>query len=446
MLTRRQFLERSALTTASAPFAVAPALAPSSEQAGQAPGSSSSALPPSIAALTSLRAQAIPITLDERRRRIEKARTFMAAERLDAIVLGGGTSLTYFTGARWGNSERLMVLVMPVRGEPFCVVPAFEEERVREQLAGGPLGAVALRLWQEDESPFASLAAGVSASLKDRGMATGRLGVEETLKFVFSDGIAAAAPALSVVSATPVVANCRMIKSPHEVALMRLACQATLQCYEAVYKALRPGMTDSEVEALVATAYARLGFRGEASVQVGEYTASPHGSATPQTIREGTIIMLDDGCVVEGYLSDLTRTFVIGRPTDKMRQVFDIVARAQAAALKAARPGVPLASIDVAARQVVSDAGYGPGYKYFTHRLGHGIGMDMHEWPYLVPQNMYGWDRAVNARPGMTFSNEPGIYIRGEFGIRLEDDMVITESGAELLTPPSRSLDEPFAR
>lgn len=436
MLTRRQFLERSVLTGAAASPAAA------QDVASSAPA----ALPPSIAALTSMRARATPIALDERRRRIEKARTLMVAERLDAIVLGGGTSLTYFTGARWGNSERLMALVLPARGEPFCVVPAFEEDRVREQLAGGPLGAVALRLWQEDESPFTSLAAGVTAALKDEGLATGRLGIEETLKFVFSDGIAAAAPALRVVSATPVVANCRMIKSPAELALMRLACQATLQCYEAVYKALRPGMTDGEVKGLVGTAYARLGFRGDASVQVGEYTASPHGSATPQTIREGTIIMLDDGCVVEGYLSDLTRTFVLGTPTAKMRQVFDIVARAQAAAFTAARPGVALAAIDAAARQVVSDAGYGPGYRYFTHRLGHGLGMDMHEWPYLVPQNMYGWERTLGARPGMTFSNEPGIYIRGEFGIRLEDDMVITDAGAEMLTPPSRSLDDPFAR
>jgi Xaa-Pro dipeptidase len=204
-------------------------------------------------------------------------------------------------------------------------------------------------------------------------------------------------------------------------------------------------MTENDVRALIASAYGRLGFPGGASVQVGEYTALPHGSTMPQTIREGTIIMLDDGCRVEGYTSDLTRTFVLGTPTPKMQQVFDIVSKAQHAALASAKPGVALEAIDAAARKVVADAGYGPGYKYFTHRLGHGIGMDMHEWPYLVPNNMFGWEKAIRAQPGMTFSDEPGIYIPGEFGIRLEDVLVITEAGAELLTPPSRSLDTPFA-
>jgi len=179
-------------------------------------------------------------------------------------------------------------------------------------------------------------------------------------------------------------------------------------------------------------------------VQVGEYTALPHGSITPQTIREGTIIMIDDGCTVQGYQSDITRTFVLGKPTAKMQSVFDIVKRAQSAALAAARPGVPLESIDAAARKVVVDAGYGPGFKYFSHRLGHGMGMDGHEWPYLVRNNMFGWKTALTAQPGMVFSDEPGIYIRGEFGVRLEDDMHITNSGAALFTPQSGSLEDPF--
>jgi Xaa-Pro dipeptidase len=190
--------------------------------------------------------------------------------------------------------------------------------------------------------------------------------------------------------------------------------------------------------------YGRLGFPGFASIQVGEYTALPHGSITPQTIREGTIIMIDDGCTVEGYQSDLTRTFVLGKPTDKMKSVFDVVHRAQSAALRAARPGVGLGSIDAAARKVIADAGYGPGFAHFTHRLGHGIGMEGHEWPYLVENNMFGWTRTLAAKPGMTFSNEPGIYLRGEFGVRLEDDMVITEDGARLFTPQSESLENPF--
>jgi len=428
MITRRRFLQQSGL--AAVPFTAQTQTAESTR----------TSMPAAIASLESLSGRAVPITADERRGRLERARALMTAARMDAMVLGGGTSLTYFTGAGWSNSERLMALVLPARSDPFAVVPAFEEERVREQLAAGPLSSIDLRLWQEDEDPCARLAQG----LRDHGIGAGRLGIEETLKFVFSDGIRSAAPSLTLVSATPVTAGCRMIKSPHEIALMRLAAEATLKCYEAVFKSLRAGMTDQEVEALIALAYARLGVRGSASVQVGAYTALPHGSATPQMVHEGSIIMIDDGCVVEGYQSDITRTFVLGQPTDRMKQVFDIVRQAQTAALKSARPGLPLDAVDAAARDVIAAAGYGPGFRFFTHRLGHGLGLDMHEWPYLVRHNMFGWDQSPTARPGMTFSNEPGIYIRGEFGIRLEDDMVITESGAELLSRPSVSLEQPF--
>jgi Xaa-Pro dipeptidase len=397
-------------------------------------------LPPSIAALSSLRNRAKPITAEERRARIERARKIMGEQKIDAIILAGGTSLNYFTGIRWGNSERLTAVIIPKIGNPYIVTPGFEEDRTREQLAGGPMEHTDVAIWQEDESPFDRVAQG----LKDRGIATGRLGVEETAKFVFADSIGAAAPGLHVTSATPVTAGCRMIKEQHELDLMRLACEATLACYEAVFKALKPGMTQNDCSSLIAAAYGRLGFPGFASVQVGEYTALPHGSITPQTIREGTIIMIDDGCTVEGYQSDITRTFVLGKATDKMKKVFDIVHQAQSAALKAARPGVPLESIDAAARKVIVDAGYGPGFKYFSHRVGHGMGMDGHEWPYLVKNNMFGWEKALTMQPGMVFSDEPGVYIKGEFGVRLEDDMHITANGAELFTPQSPSIEAPF--
>lgn len=429
MVTRRQLLQRTGLAS----LAIGAAGLETVEAQARDP------LPPSIAALSSLRSQARPITSEERQTRIEKARRLMADAKLDAMLLTGSTSLNYFTGLRWGNSERLMAIVIPARGEPFAVCPAFEVDRVSEQLPSTPLRRVEMRSWQENESPYERVAQG----LRDRGIAAGRLGVEETLRFVFADGIAAAAPALKVTSATPVTAGSRMIKDAHELELMRLASRATLSCYKAVFEALRPGMTENDVQALIAAAYGRLGFRGAASVQVGQYTALPHGSETPQTIREGTIIMFDDGCVVEGYQSDITRTFVLGTATPRMRQVFDIVASAQRAALAAARPGATLASVDVAARDVIARAGYGPGFKFFTHRVGHGLGMDMHEWPYLVEHNMFGWDSPA-LRPGMVFSDEPGIYIPGEFGIRLEDDMVITEAGAELMTPPCRSIERPF--
>jgi Xaa-Pro dipeptidase len=404
-------------------------------RAADAPGP-----PAAIASLRSMKDRATPITVDERRARLEKARRLMADSRIDAILLTGGTSLLYFTGVRWGVSERLFGVIVPEKGDPFSVCPAFEDDRAHEQLALGPLASTQVLTWQEDESPFDLVAAG----LRDRGIASGRLGFEETSPFVFADGVAGAAPAVRVVKATPVTAGCRMIKDAHEIELMRLASQVTLEAYDAVYRSLAPGMTQNQVGTLIDTAYARLGFPGEASVQVGEYTALPHGSITPQTIREGTIIMLDDGCRVEGYQSDITRTFVLGKATAKMKSVFAIVRQAQDAALRAARPGVTLDAVDAAARQVIVDAGYGPAFKYFTHRVGHGLGMDGHEWPYLVKNNMFGWETSLTLRPGMTFSDEPGIYIPGEFGVRLEDDMQITESGAALFTPQSASIDRPF--
>jgi Xaa-Pro dipeptidase len=435
MIDRRSFLSRAVA------FAGMPVLVAQRRGRAQAQQSAET-LPASLAALTSMRSDARPITSDERRARIEKARRFMAQEKIDALILSGGTSLVYFTNIRWGGGERLFACVIPSKGDPFFVCPAFEEDRAREQIALGPFGGgrADVRTWNEDESPYSLVAQG----LKDRGVATGTAGVEETMKFVWSDSIRAAAPQLKIVSGTPITAGCRMIKDAHELELMRLASAATLKVYEAVYRALQPGMTQNQVSELIDAGYRRVGFPGEASVQVGEYTALPHGSITPQTIREGTIIMIDDGCSVEGYQSDITRTFVLGKPAAKMNTVFDVVKRAQTAALQAARPGVPLESIDAAGRKVVTDAGYGPGFKYFSHRLGHGMGMDGHEWPYLVKNNMFGWDRALTAQPGMVFSDEPGIYIRGEFGVRLEDDLYITGDGAKLFTPQSESLEKPF--
>jgi len=393
-------------------------------------------LPRPIASLTPMTDQVRPITVEERQKRIEKARGLMSTNNLDAIMLTGGTSLLYFTGIRWGLSERLLALVIPKNRDPFIVAPAFEEERAREQLASGPLGKAGdVMIWQEHQSPYALLAAG----LRSRGIAAGRLGIEETVRYVFSDGVTkAAAPALQVLSATPVTAGCRGVKDAHEIELMRLASQATLRAYEAAYRSLREGMTQDDFGRMVSQAHRQLGFSGGASVQTGEYSALPHGSITPQTVREGTILLIDGGCDVEGYRSDISRTFVLGAPTDKMKAVFEIEFAAQTAALKAARPGVACEAVDAAARRVITDAGYGPDYKYFTHRVGHGIGMDGHEWPYLVRGN------TLPLAPGMTFSDEPGIYIPGEFGVRLEDDMVITEDGAELMTPQSPSLEDPF--
>jgi Xaa-Pro dipeptidase len=429
-LSRRHFLHTAGAVTTGVLI--------SSESALAAQGiTESNNLPAPITRLKSRRSQATPISVAEREQRLEKARRLMVDNKVDAIMLTGGTSLVYFSNIHWWLSERLFAMVLPAKGDPFYVCPAFEEDRAREQIANVPGGNnPELHLWEEDESPYQRIA----EALKDRKMASGRLGMEETVRYVFVEGVSKAAPGLQITSATPVTAGCRMIKSAHELELMTLANQVTLAAYEAAYLSLKEGMTQHDFAALVQAAHSRQGFEGGASIQVGENSALPHGSAKPQVIREGTILLMDGGCHVEGYESDISRTVVLGKPTEKMKKNFEIVYRAQQAALAAAKPGAQCQSVDAAARKVITDAGYGPDYKYFTHRLGHGIGMDGHEWPYLVRCN------TLLLAPNMCFSDEPGIYIRGEFGIRLEDDMHITENGAQLFTPQSPSLESPFGK
>ncbi|HSM88254.1 MAG TPA: Xaa-Pro peptidase family protein [Candidatus Limnocylindrales bacterium] len=428
--SRRRFLQNAGMATT---VAVAN---PGALIAGQG-AADEKPLPAPIAKLKSRKAEAMPITVEERQQRQERARQLMAENKLDAIMLIGGTSLLYFTGIRWWLSERLFAMVLPAKGKPFFVCPGFEEDRAREQISLG-LGNASpdIRLWQEDESPYQRVAEG----LKERGIKTGRLGMEETVRYVYVEGVGKAASAVQITSATPVTAGCRMIKSQHELQLMKLANEVTLAAYEAAYLSTKEGMTQHDFGRLVSMAHEKQGFPGGASIQTGEYSALPHGSAKPQVIREGTILLMDGSCSVEGYESDISRTVVLGKPTDKMKKVFDIVHRAQSAALAAAKPGVQCQAVDAAARKVITDAGYGPDYKHFTHRVGHGIGMDGHEWPYLVRGN------TLAMKPNMCFSDEPGIYIRGEFGVRLEDDMHITEKGAELFTPQSKSLEEPFGK
>ncbi len=437
MIDRRRFLLTSAAAAALSPSA---AINAQSTHSDKAPSES---LPPAIAALTSRRAEAVPITLTERERRLDRARELMHQNKIDALVITTGTSLTYFTGLRWGQSERFFCWALPAKGAPFLVCPVFEEGRVRERMDATPAtlpsaSTTRVYTWNEDEDPYKLLA----RALKESGIAAGQIGIEERTQFVFADGIAHAGPALTAVSGTPITFGCRSIKSPAELALMQLANNITLSVYAAAYKSAQPGMTNRQFTQLIDAAYARCGVTGEASCQVGEYSALPHGSLQPQVIREGEIILIDDGCFVEGYQSDISRTFVLGNAAspklDKQRKVFDIVHQAQAAALAAAHPGVQCQAIDAAARNIITSAGFGPDYKHFTHRVGHGIGMDMHEWPYLVRGN------ATPLAPGMCFSDEPGIYITGEFGVRLEDDWHVTEDGGKMFTPQSPSLEHPF--
>ena len=422
--SRRRFLQLG--TTGAVAAAVTP-LSPALE--------CDSNLPPSIASLKSMKDQAVPITVEERKARVERAQELMAQNKLQAIGITTGSSLTYYSAVRWWTSERFFGLILPAKGQGFFVCPAFEEGRAREQISTGPFGANAqVRIWQENEDPYQLVADG----LRERGITTGVLGIEEKTQFVFSDGIARHLPAMQIASATPVTAGCRMIKSEPELALMRLASKVSVTAYEAAYNAMHDGMTQDEFSSLVETAHGRLGFKGGADIQVGAYSAAPHGSIAPQKITQGQIVLMDGGCTVEGYASDISRTFVLGKASDKMKQIFDIVYQAQSAALSTARPGLPCEAVDTAARKVIIGAGYGPGFKYFTHRLGHGMGLDGHEWPYLVPGN------TLPLQANMTFSDEPGIYLPGEFGVRIEDDMHITSNGAELLTPRSPSLEHPF--
>jgi Xaa-Pro dipeptidase len=396
----------------------------------------SEAMPAAIAALKSRKNEAQPITAAERQQRIERARELMTENKMDALLVCGGTTLEYFAGIQWWLSERFFAMILPAKGAPFFVSPAFEEDRAREQIATGPFGGsrADVRTWEEHENPHERVREG----LRDRGLTTGTVGIEENTYYTYADRLAKTAPRLKLVLGTPVTAGCRMIKSAHELALMKLASEVTWSAYKAAWQSLQPGMTQNDFARFVSQAHQQQGFKGGASVQVGEYSALPHGSITPQVVKEGSILLVDGVGNVEGYASDISRTFVLGKPTDKMKRVFEIEQRAQKAALAAAKPGVACEAVDAAARKVIVDAGYGPDYKYFTHRVGHGMGMDVHEWPYLVRGNK------LPLQPHMTFSDEPGIYIRGEFGVRLEDDMVITEDGAILTTPTSPSLEDPF--
>jgi Xaa-Pro dipeptidase len=291
-------------------------------------------------------------------------------------------------------------------------------------------------VWQEDESPSKLAASG----LADRSLRTGLIGIEEATMFTFYDHLRQAAPGLEFTSADAVTIACRSVKSAHELELMRLACEATCDVYRAVFGSLREGMSQGDVSGHVEAGYAKMGLRGDAMVLFGAAAALPHGSTKPHTLRDGDVVLIDDGCKVEGYCSDVTRTGVFGKPSEKIQRAFATVRKAQDAALDTARKGRLSGTVDDAARGVITAAGYGPEYKFFTHRLGHGIGLDGHEHPYLVRGS------ETTLMPGMTFSNEPGIYIPGEFGVRCEDVMAIAEDGAaQLLTPEFQvSLEKPL--
>ena len=375
----------------------------------------------------------VPITDDERKARIAKAQRLMGEQKIDAIYVEPGSSMYYFTGMRWGTSERMFALVIPQHGELAWVCPKFEEERARELIK---IGTNDIRTWEEDESPYLR----VAQIIRDRGIRSGRVGIEERVRFFLYDGIRQSAPKLEFVSASPITAGCRMYKSPAEIALMQKANDLTIIAYRATWATMHEGMSQTEVAGNCATAFHNLGVQGGIFCSFGKYTAFPHGSSTPQILREGDMVLMDDGCTVEGYQSDITRTFVFGKPTQRQRDVWELERKAQDAGFAAARVGVPCEAVDAAARKVITDAGFGPDYKTpgLPHRTGHGIGLDGHEWTYFVRGNK------TPIQPGMCFSDEPTIVIYGEFGIRLEDILYITESGPKFFTKQSPSIDQPF--
>ncbi|MGB2626858.1 MAG: Xaa-Pro peptidase family protein [Candidatus Acidiferrum sp.] len=389
---------------------------------------------PALASLKPLGDRVHPITAEEFQGRASHAQELMGKldPDFDAIILGPGTSLYYFTGIRWWLSERLLCLVLPRTGQPVLISPAFEESRMRESLRY----PVEVRVWQEDESPTQLIA----STFADRKISAGRVGIEEALPFTFYDHLRDAASGCSFVSADPVTVGCRSVKSEHELTLMRLACEATFDVFRAVFASLKEGMSQEDIGGLISAGFARMELRGDALVLLGASAAQPHGSKIPKRLKENDVVLIDGGCAVQGYQSDVTRTGVFGKSSAKLQQVFEIVRKTQDAALGATRAGKLSGTVDDAARAVIIGSGYGPDYKYFTHRLGHGIGLDGHEHPYLVRGSK------TVLMPGMTFSNEPGIYIPGEFGLRCEDDMVVVADGpAKLLTQGFQvSLEKPL--
>jgi Xaa-Pro dipeptidase len=378
-----------------------------------------------------------PITDDERRARIDKAQRLMRENKLGAIVLEGGSSMYYFSGTRWNAGERTSVLVIPAKGE-FAWVTGEKQAQNFLPLCSGPTErcfvATDIRVAKDEEDAFKKIA----QVLKDRGAT--RVGIEERVRFAVYDGLRKEAPSLEFSSADAISAGCRMIKSPAEIALLQRANDITIEAYRAALTTLREGITQRELTGNISAAFRALGTGGGAMAIFGKYTAFPHGSIAPQQLREGDFVLIDDGCSVEGYQSDITRTMIFGKPTARQRQVWDLERKAQDAALAAANVGATCESVDAAARDVITKGGFGPGYKVpgLPHRTGHGIGLDGHEWTYLVKGNK------TKLQPGMCFSDEPTIAIYGEFGVRLEDCMYITEAGAKMFTKQSPAIDQPF--
>jgi Xaa-Pro dipeptidase len=384
--------------------------------------------------LSTMTGDVVPITVQEREARIAKAQGLMKEQHIEALILDAGTSLTYFTGISWWPSERPMVAVIPAKGSTSYVCPSFEESRLRELIKIGK----DVYAWQEDESPYAQ----IIHALKEAGIQSGSVAMEERLRFFILDGIRKEAPQYNYVSGTPVTMPCRIIKSAAELALMQKATDITVAAIKQGITQMKEGMSQGDLAGIIANAHDQLGGNGGGGlVLFGESSAFPHGSVQPRTLKKGDIVLMDCGCSVEGYASDITRTVVFGsEPTKRQADIWKLEQASQLAGFNAAKLGASCEAVDAASRKVITEAGFGPGYKLpgLPHRTGHGIGMDGHEWGNMVKGNKQ------LLQPGMCFSIEPTIAIPGEFGVRLEDCIYMTEQGPKSFAPFAKSISEPF--
>lgn len=383
--------------------------------------------------LKSMTGDVIPISKSEREARIARAQRLLAENKMDALVIESGTGLNYFTGISWGQSERPMAVIIPAKGDAKYICPGFEEGRLREQITIG----TEVYAWQEDESPYELIA----RVIKDAGIVSGNVAFEERVRFFIADGVRKAAPNLNYVSADPVTIPCRIVKSSAEIKLMQTAMDITLTAIRYGASQLKEGMSQDELSSIINKAQNELGGSADFALCLfGTSSAFPHGSKQPQKLKQGDVVLMDCGCLVEGYNSDITRTIVFGEPTQRQQDIWSLEKEAQSAGFAAAQLGAACEAVDAAARKVITDAGFGPGYKLpgLPHRTGHGIGMDGHEWGNMVKGNKQLLE------PGMCFSIEPNISIVGEFGVRLEDCVYMTEEGPKWFSQQSKSLNEPF--